>query len=76
MKGLRSIYEPGFQLAKAGVMLRPGGGVSPIQDGRDPYIALTFSPKRGVFAQVRGERSRTEQASLTPGPFLGGQNLV
>lgn len=38
----------------------PHEHLSPIQDGRSPYLALCYSPERGVFVEFRGDRAHTE----------------
>ena len=65
----------GLAGAKAGLMLRPGGGVSAMQDGRDPYVALTYSIGRGIVAQVRGERS-TARSGTGVGYYVGNATLT
>jgi hypothetical protein len=65
----------GLDGSKVGLMLRPAGGVSPIMDGRDPYVALTYGLKRGLVAQIRGERSRSPSGTA-PGYFVGTASLT
>lgn len=58
----------------AGLMLRADNGISQVQDGRNPYIALCYTPTRGVYAQIRGERSINTIGSQT-GYFVGDANF-
>lgn len=66
----------------AGVGPMPGGTGNPnghslphLADGRDPYLALWYSPERGFFTEYRGARASTTQYSQNSW-FVGSSSGV
>lgn len=49
---------------------KPAPGLPCLQDGRDPYVTLAYSPTRGVFAEFRGEQATSDGRS-PPRYFTG-----
>ena len=49
----------GVNARKSGIMIRPASsGVAPLLSGSEKYIALLYSPDRGVFVERRDESSK------------------